>query len=267
MKDIVRQVVNVLATIAVIVVNALANSLPINGQTTGEISDRFDVYFVPAGYVFAIWGLIYLALIAFSIYQALPAQRANPRLRRVGYLYALSCVANIAWLFLWHYEQFWWTLVAMFALLLLLIAIYLRLRTGRARVPVGETWLVRVPFSIYLGWITVATVANVTSTLDWAGWDGWGIGEPEWAVIMLAVAAVIGVAMSLDRGDVAYVGVLSWAFIGIAVKQSDTQLVAVTAAILALVVPLTLVIGVPRVRNRMHDTLPARPAAKTRERW
>ena len=101
-KDIVRQVVNLLATVATITINGLANALPLNGQTTGEISDRFDVYFVPAGYVFSIWGLIYLALSAFAVYQALPAQRENPHLRRIGYLFALSCVANSAWIFLWH---------------------------------------------------------------------------------------------------------------------------------------------------------------------
>jgi len=267
MRDIVRQVVNVLATIAVIAVNALANALPINGQNTGEISDRFDVYFVPAGYVFAIWGLIYIALIAFATFQALPTQRTNPRLRRVGYLYALSCAANIAWIFLWHYEYFWWTLVAMFTLLVCLILIYLRLRIGRLRVPPTETWFVRVPFSIYLGWITVATVANVTSVLEWAGWDGWGIAEPTWAVIMLVVAALIGVAMSLDRGDVAFVSVIAWAFIGIAVKQSDTALVATTAAFLALLVLLTLVVGVPRVQNRMYDVAPGRATPTMRERW
>jgi hypothetical protein len=95
-KDIIRQFVNVLAVVAVLVVNGLANALPLNNQTTGEISDRFQVYFVPAGYVFSIWGLIYLGLLAFAVFQALPAQRDNPRLRRVGYLFAASCVANIA---------------------------------------------------------------------------------------------------------------------------------------------------------------------------
>jgi translocator protein len=89
MKDIIRQAVNVLATIAVLTVNGLANALPFNDLTTGEVSDRFDVYFVPAGYVFSIWGLIYLGLIAFTVYQALPSQRENPRLRRIGYWYAL----------------------------------------------------------------------------------------------------------------------------------------------------------------------------------
>ena len=104
-KDVVRQWLNVLAVLATLVVNGLANALPLNGQNTGAISDRFHVYFVPAGYVFAIWGIIYLGLIGFAIYQVLPAQRENPRLRRSGYSFALSCAANIIWLFLWHYNQ------------------------------------------------------------------------------------------------------------------------------------------------------------------
>jgi hypothetical protein len=253
MKDIVRQVVVILSTILVIVVNGLANALPLNGQTTGEISDRFDVYFVPAGYVFSIWGLIYLALIGYSVYQALPAQRENSRLRRTGYLYALSCLANIVWLFLWHYEIFVLTVVAMVALLLLLIAIYLRLGTGLTRVSTAETWLVRVPFSIYLGWITVATIANVTSLLDYWNWNGWGISPEAWAVIMLVAGAAIASAVSLTRGDVAYVLVIVWAFVGIAVKHADTPIVSVTAALMAVVVALTLLVGVPRTQRRLKS--------------
>ena len=113
----------------------LATALPLNGQTTGEISDRFDVYFVPAGYVFSIWGLIYLALIGYSLYQVLPSQRENPRLRRTGWLYVLSCAANIVWLFLWHYEVFELTIVAMGALLLLLIASH-KGRSGGRRIAI-----------------------------------------------------------------------------------------------------------------------------------
>ena len=116
-RNTLRQAVNVVAVIATLIVNGLASALPLNGLTTGEISDRFQVYFVPAGYVFSIWGVIYLGLILFAIYQALPAQRDNPRLARVGYLFVLSCVANTAWLFLWHYEQFAWTILAMLTLL------------------------------------------------------------------------------------------------------------------------------------------------------
>jgi benzodiazapine receptor len=265
MRDIVRQIAVVLSTIAVIVVNGLANALPLNGQSTGEISDRFEVYFVPAGYVFSIWGLIYLALIGYSIYQALPAQRENSRLRRIGYLYVLSCAANIAWLFLWHYEIFEITIVAMVALLLLLIGIYLILGIGRSRVPAGETWLVRVPFSIYLGWITVATIANATSLLDYLNWNGWGISAEVWAIIMLMAAAIIGSAVSITRGDVAYVAVLVWAFAGIAVKHGYTTSVAIAAWVAAGIVALTLLVGVPLQRERLQEWKAAQTGP--RDRW
>jgi benzodiazapine receptor len=250
MRNLIRQIVNIIVTIAVIVVNGLANALPLNGQNTGEISDRFDIYFVPAGYVFAIWGLIYLGLIAFTVYQALPSQRDNPRLRRIGTLYALSGVANIAWLFLWHYEQFVWTIVAMLALLLSLIAIYLRLGIGRTRVSPAETWLVRVPFSIYLGWVTVATIANATQLLDYVGWNGWGIAPQVWAVIMLLAATLITLAVSFSRGDVAYVLVIVWAVVGIALKHSDTLLVAISAWVAVGLVLLSLLVGVPLYLDR-----------------
>ena len=242
-RDTSRQRVNVLAVIATIVINGLANALPLNGQTTGEISDRFQVYFVPAGYVFSIWGLIYVGLIAFAVYQALPSQRDNPRLRSTGYLFALSCVANIVWLFLWHYEIFPLTLVAMLVLLLLLIAVYLRLDIGRAQVATVEKWLVHIPFSIYLGWITVATIANVTSLLDYLNWSGWGISPEAWTVIMLVAGVGIASAVSLSRGDVAYMLVIVWAFAGIAVKHAGTPVVATAAWVTAVLVALMLVVG------------------------
>jgi benzodiazapine receptor len=242
-KDTVRQWINLLAVIAVIVLNGLANALPLNGQTTGEISDRFQVYFVPAGYVFSIWGLIYLGLIAFAVYQALPSQRDNPRLRGIGTLFTLSCVANVAWLFLWHYEVFPLTLVAMLSLLLLLIAIYLRLDIGRVQIRAAEKWLVHIPFSIYLGWITVATIANVTSLLDYLNWNGWGISPEAWTVIMLVAGVVIASAVSLTRGDVAYMLVIVWAFAGIAVKHAGTPVVATAAWVATALAALMLVAG------------------------
>jgi benzodiazapine receptor len=240
-KDIFRQLVVILAVVATVAVNGLANALLLNGQTTGEISDRFQVYFVPAGYVFSIWGLIYLGLVAFAIYQALPAQRENPGLRRIGYLFVLSCVANIVWLFLWHYELFPLTVVAMLALLLLLITVYLRLDIGRAQVSAAEKWLAHIPFSIYLGWITVATIANVTSLLDYLNWNGWGISPEIWAVIMLAAGTVIASAVGLTRGDIAYLLVIIWAFVGIAVKHAATPVVATAAWVTAGIVLLMLV--------------------------
>jgi benzodiazapine receptor len=155
----------------------------------------------------------------------------------------LSCVANIAWLFLWHYEVFPLTLVAMLSLLLLLIAIYLRLGIGRARVPTAEKWLVHVPFSVYLGWITVATIANVTSLLDYLNWSGWGISPEAWTVIMLIAGVGIASAVSLTRGDVAYMLVIVWAFAGIAVKHAGTPVVAIAAWVTTALAVLMLVVG------------------------
>jgi benzodiazapine receptor len=249
-RDIYRQLATVLATLVALTVNALASILPINGQTTGEISDQFDVYFAPAGYVFSIWGMIYLGLIGYTVYQALPSQRMNPRLRQIGILYVLSCLANAVWLLLWHYELFAASLAAMVALLVALIGIYLGLGIGETKASAPERWLVRVPFSLYLGWISVATIANATSVLDHVGWDGWGLEPATWAVIMLVAAGAIGVLVSLSRGDITYVLVLVWAFVGIVVANSDTLLVATTAGLMAVLVALSLLVGVPRTRQR-----------------
>ena len=238
------RILNFLGIAAVIFVNGLANSLPLNNLTTGEISDRFEVYFVPAGYVFSIWGLIYVALIAFGIYQVAPSQRQNQRLERIGLWFLLSCLANIAWLFCWHYEQFPLSLVMMLVLLVSLLVIYLRLDIRRARVSTAETWFVNHPFSLYLGWITVATIANVTSLLYYYGWDGWGISPQVWAVIMLAAAGIISALMSITRSDFVFSLVIIWAVIGIAVKHSAVPLVANAAWITAAFVLILMLIGI-----------------------
>ena len=249
-RDTLRQIVNVVSVIAVIIVNSLATALPLNGQQTGEISDRFAIYFVPAGYVFSIWGLIYIGLIAFAIYQALPANRENPRLERSGWLFILSCAANIAWLFCWHYEQFAWSVIAMLALLGLLIAVYLRLEIGKLVVPTGERWCIQVPISVYLGWITVATIANITSYLYYIQWSGWGISAEIWTVFMLLAAAGISALVALNRGDVAFLMVIIWAVAGIAIKHADTPIVAYSAWAVALFLAFLLIIAAVASRDR-----------------
>ncbi len=240
MKDTLRQIVVIITILVTLVINGLANALPINGLTTGQISDSFHVYFVPAGYVFSIWGLIYLGLIAFAIFQALPSQRENPRLRATGWWIALGGLANSAWIFLWQYEHFPLTLVAMLILLATLIITYLMLGIGRTKVSTVETWTVRVPFSIYLGWITVATVANVTDVLNYLKWDGFGLAPEIWMGIMLAAVLVISVLMNFTRRDVAYTLVILWALAGIALKFASIPVVAVPTWITFGLVALTL---------------------------
>lgn len=228
-KDTLRQIANILSVALALTVNILATTLPLNGQNTGEISDRFDVYFVPAGYVFSIWGIIYIGWIAFAIFQVLPAQKEYSRMRNLGYWFALSGVFNAAWLFCWHYNLFGLSVLVMLALLATLIISYLKLDVGGRRVSTGERWAVDIHFSVYLGWISVATIANITDWLYFIEWDGFGISPQVWAVIMLAVASVLGALMAFRRRDAGFLLVFVWAFAGIAIEQAGTPLVANSA--------------------------------------
>jgi hypothetical protein len=240
-KDTLRQTANLLSVILALGVNILAAALPLNNQTTAQISDRFKVYFVPAGYVFAIWGIIYIGWIAFVVYQFLPAQKASRRLRSLGYLFALTGVFNAAWLFCWQYNHVTLSVIVMLILLGLLIACYLSLDIGHTQVSNAEAWCVNIPISVYLGWISVATLANISDWLYAIHWNGFGIDPQVWAVILLVVASVLGLWMALTRRDSGYLFVLVWAFIGIAIKQSATALVA-DAAWLAALVALALAV-------------------------
>ena len=227
-----RQITNIFALGAVLTINALANILPINGVTTGEVSDLFPSLFTPAGYVFSIWGLIYLLLVVFVVYQALPSQKDNPRLERLGYWFAISCAFNFTWLLAWHYGAIGLSQLLMLGLLGSLITCYSRLGIGKQEVSRTEALAVRLPFSVYLGWITVATVANTSITLLNYGVTG-GWLAPFWAVIAVAAAVGVGYLMLKNRADVAFNLVLVWAFIGIAVNRWGAELLVVVGALLA----------------------------------
>ena len=242
MKDRMRQITVIVTVLITLIINVLANALPLNGLNTGQISDRFKVYFVPAGYVFSIWGLIYIGFIAFAVFQALPSQRENPRLRVTGWWISLGGLANSAWIFFWHYELFPLTLIAMLVLLGTLIITYLRLNMGRTSASAAETWAARLPFSIYLGWITVATVANVTDVLDYLKWDGFGLAPEAWMGIMLIAVLVIAALMNFTRRDLAYTSVILWALAGISVKFAAVPAVALPTWITFGLVALTLAI-------------------------
>jgi hypothetical protein len=253
MKDTLRQTANLVSVIIALTVNIIASTLPLNGQNTGEISDRFQVYFVPAGYVFAIWGVIYIGWIAFTIFQFRADQKESPRLRRLGYLFAMSGIFNAAWLFAWHYNFFGLSVLIMLTLLGLLIASYLRLDVNCVSVSRVEYWSLDIPFSIYLGWITVATVANIADWLYLVNWNGFGIAPQSWAVIMIAVASVVGFLMTFTRKDAAYVFVLAWSFVGITVKHASTTnvfLAAWFAALFMLVLAVYSLMSGMKTRNQ-----------------
>lgn len=236
-----RQWLILIALGITLIVNFLSEAIPLNGQTSAEIANRLPIFFVPANYVFGIWSLIYTLLIAYAVYQALPSQKAKPRLRKIGSLFIVTCAANGAWLVLFHYNQFALSMAAMIVLLVALIMIYNRLDIPEDEISRRDKWLIHIPFSVYLGWITVATVANAAYVLYDLGWDGWGLAGETWAAIMLVAATAITLGIILRRADAAYVAVIVWAFIGIVIKQSDAPLVAATAGIMSAVVVLALV--------------------------
>ncbi len=240
-RDLIRQLINIIAFITTLVMNFLSTTGKLNNLTPQEISNRLPILFVPANYVFGIWGIIYTLLIAFMIYGSLPSQRENPLFRKMGYWFALSCVANAVWLVCFHYGQYPLSMIAMVALLGCLMLIYTRVGVGKVSLSKRETWLIQIPFSVYLGWITVATVANASYVLFDANWGRFGIDASIWAAVMLVVATGVTLAIVFDRRDIGYTAVIVWALIGIVVKQSETPLVAGTAGVMALVVVVALV--------------------------
>ncbi len=248
-NDTQRQIAVISGLTMVLIVNALANILPINGVTTGDLSDQYDVFFVPAGYVFSIWAVIYSFLIAYIVYQALPSQKTNQLHRRIAPWFLVSCVANAGWILAWHYQFVTVSLILMLVILGTLLAIYLTLGTGQYKVTRGEQVFMRVPFSLYFAWITVATVANFTTFLTFIDWSGLGISPMMWGIIMLVVATLIEAAMALRFRDAVYVGVIVWAFVGIAVKHADTLPIAATAGVMAAAVALALFVPTRRQRE------------------
>ena len=247
-RDTIRQIAVWVAAIGTIVVNGLAESLPINNQLSGDIANQYkgQNLWLPAGYVFGIWGLIYAGFIAYAIFQSLPSQRENPRLRAIGWWFVLSCAANCIWLIFFHYNQFLLSMITMLVLLASLIIIYLRLRAGDPKISNSERWSVRLLFSIYLGWVTVATVANAAHVLVSQGWIGQPLPSVIWLIIMFFVALVLAALMAFTQRDVAYLLVLVWAFVGIAVNYSNLTAVLASASLAALIVLVLAVLVAAR---------------------
>jgi benzodiazapine receptor len=245
--------INILTFVLTVIVNGLAGSTTIlAGKFTAEISDANPTLITPAGYVFSIWGIIYILLGVFVVFQALPSQQGQAFQKKIGWLFALSSLANIVWLFLWQYEYLVFSVVLMFLLLATLILIYLRLDIGRSKVTTREKLAVHLPFSAYLGWITIASIANVAVTLVSINWDGLGISAETWASLIIVVALLITVLVAATRRDIAYSLVIIWALVGIAVKQSGNQTIVTLTEISAVIIALALLasIIVHRLRNK-----------------
>ncbi len=240
-------ILNLLGFLGTVVANALAVILPINNITTGELSDLYPNLFVPAGLTFAIWGLIYVLLGIFVIYPLIPFVRRDPQkidfVQRIGPLFFISCLANIGWIYAWHYQIVPLSLGLMLILLGCLLAIYLRLNIGKSEATKAEKYLVHLPFSIYLGWITIATIANVTALMVDINWNAWGLGEQFWAVAVIIVGIAIALSILFTRKDIFYCLVVDWAILGILLKRLSPTEVRVQSVIVVTIVGLVLISG------------------------
>ena len=244
------RIANIIAFILTIIVNSLAGSTTIiGGQNTAAISDANFTLITPAGYVFSIWGIIYTLLGIFVVYQALPSQKGKEYQSKIGWLFVLSSLINIIWLFLWQYELLIFSVVLMFMLLATLIAIYLRLDIGKTNSKLAEKIAIQLPFSTYLGWITIASIANVATTLVSLNWDGFGIAPQTWASAIIVIALLLASIVIIKRRDIAYSLVIAWAFIGISAAQTNENIVTLIqfSAIIVLIL-LAVVLLYKKIR-------------------
>jgi hypothetical protein len=234
-----------------VIVNILANILPINGVTTGQVSDSYSNLFAPAGITFAIWGLIYLLLAGYTLYQLgffqkdVFVAKVN-LLEKIGIYFSISSVANAAWIFSWHYYLIPVSMLLMAVILVCLVLINMTI--NNEWLSTREKIFIRLPFSVYFGWITVAAIANAVVLLVSLGWYGLGISEPIWAVIIISIGVVIGIAAMLNNKDTAYGLVFIWAYAGILIKHLSEsgfsgQYPAVIITVIACIVLLVIAVG------------------------
>ncbi len=227
--------INLIVFGLMVYMNYLANALPINGKTTGQLSAQYPNLFVPAGITFSIWGVIYLMLLAFVILQF--KEQNKPLIASIGWLFAISCLLNAAWIVAWHYEQLPLSLLIMFGLLATLVFINLNIMKFSG-------FFTRATFGIYLGWICIATIANVTALLVNYHWGGWGISHETWAIIMIAAGTLISLTVICKLENPFVALAVIWAFIGIILNRINDFPAIVTAASIGIV--LTGIMAVVR---------------------
>jgi benzodiazapine receptor len=263
-NDKIRQFAVVFSIIAMIVMNYLSNAGAFGGRTNGEISDKYHTLITPAAYAFAIWGLIFLSLLAFAIYQGLSSQQTNPRFRAIGWWVVLNAFCNAIWSPLFNNEKIGIALLVILVMLASLVMIEQRLLERRhqpllatdpnatmpeAKASIAETWLARIPFSIYFGWVTVATILNVAVYLKSTNFSLMGLDEQTWAVAILIVGLVVGAIVFNRYRSVAYILVFAWAYAAIASEQKGVEQVPALAGGGAAVAIGLAVIGLVRTRE------------------
>ncbi len=259
---IVLSFLNLIGFLGVVIFNTLAVTLPINNKTTQVLSDQYPNLFVLSGLTFSIWGVIYLLLAIFVVYNLISAFKKGPGASffdKIGIIFFLSCIANIAWILAWHYEAVSLSVLIMLLLLGCLLAIYLSLALGKKGTAKKDQYLVHLPFSVYLGWITIATIANITAWLVNLNWNGFGLSDQFWTVTFILVGIAITLAILFRRQDIFYALVVDWAILGILLKQNAASVPAQSVILVTIVGIALISVGVlvQLVRRKVYSAVKA----------
>jgi hypothetical protein len=244
--------------VGVIAVNALANILPINGYNTGQISAFYPNAFVPAGFTFSIWGVIYLLLLFYTIgftYYTLKQEqypKAFTLIERINIYFLLTCVFNMSWIVAWHYLQIELSLVIMLLFLITLIQLFLKSNTIARDLTLSQRFILQTPFIVYLGWISVATIANTTALLVAYKWTALSIEPVYWSASMILIALLLAVLMLKKFKAVPFALVVTWALWGIKASQGSVypliqSITTVSVACLFVMIAITLIKRDPKI--------------------
>ncbi|QUH27251.1 hypothetical protein HZR23_07295 [Serpentinicella alkaliphila] len=252
-------ILNVFIFIGTIVVNGLANIIPINNMTTGEVADLYPNLFVPAGITFSIWGLIYFLLGIFTVYQLYIAFKSNINtpsfVDKIGIWNIVLGLSNMMWILFWHYLFVSISVIIMLIMLLSLIIIYRRLQIGKGNSSQMEVLLVHINFSIYLGWISIATIANITAYLVDINWDGLGIPSSIWTLALMSVGVFLSLIFIYVYRDVFYALVVNWAYLGVYLKRTSPTVMPVRSVItwsIICIILLTTAIVFAVLKKRIY---------------
>ena len=230
------QIGNGLAFGATLFINYLSNTGLMNNTTIGEISDDYRSLFTPAGYTFAIWGIIYLLLLGFAIYQGrslFVKVKDDSFVLKTGWWFIASCVFNSFWVFAWIYEYTGLSCVFIFLLLASILKIVMNNRMELDDEPFPILAFLWWPFVVYAGWVTVASIANVSTYLIKIGWDGFGLSHVTWTILLIVIAFGINQILIWKRHMRLFAVVGAWALIGIGNANKLTNETLMYVAFLA----------------------------------
>ena len=242
--------------VATVAVNGLANALRFGGQTTGSVSARYPTLLTPAGYAFSIWSVIYLGLLAFSVYALSRSARPLPAWPRIRAAFIVSNLCNGLWIVVWHHRLIALSAVVIVVLLASVLVIYRSLDDVRPRPTPGQRFWVLVPFSLYAAWLSVATILNITVALRAFGFDGGPLSPEAWAIALMGVAAALALVVALPRRDAAWLFVVAWALAAIGVARGDHPTLRLVSGVLAggLAVVALVVIALLALAPRRRDS-------------